>query len=188
MELLSPIVRLMHYYKSLGEQAMAQVPDEALLNYHPNENSNSIALIVKHLHGNMLSRWTDFLTSDGEKEWRNRDSEFEGEVSTRKDVMELWNAGWACALGAIEQLTEADLTRTVYIRNQAHTVYDALLRQLGHYPYHVGQIVYIAKMVSTDGAWQSLSIPKNKSAAYNATKFDEPKNDGHFTDEFVKKV
>lgn len=171
-------------YKSLGEKTFAQVTDEQLF-WQYNEESNSIAIIVKHLWGNMLSRWTDFLTTDGEKEWRQRDAEFENDINTRQALLDKWNEGWVCLLNTLDSLTEDDLQKTVYIRNQAHTVTAAINRQLAHYPYHIGQIVFIGKM-ATGGQWTSLSIPKGGSQQFNQQKFAQPKTDGHFTDDFLK--
>ncbi|MGZ3930966.1 MAG: DUF1572 domain-containing protein [Bacteroidia bacterium] len=182
---LESIKKQFLYYKSLGQKAMDQVPDEKLF-WQYNMESNSIAIIVKHLSGNMLSRWTDFLTSDGEKEWRQRDGEFENDIQTRDDLMKVWNKGWDCLEHTLNSLTADDLTKTVYIRNQGCTAADAINRQLAHYPYHIGQIVFIAKMIE-DGKWKSLSIPKNQSAAYNSEKFSQPKEMKHFTDEYLKK-
>lgn len=176
------------YYKLLGEKTFDQLSDDKLF-WQYNPESNSIASIVKHLWGNMLSRWTDFLTSDGEKEWRNRDAEFEPDISSREALLEQWNAGWKCLFDALNGLTEADLHKEIYIRNMGHTVMEAINRQLAHYPYHVGQIVFIGKMASGD-SWTSLSIPKGNSNAYNADKFSKPKRKEHFTNEFLggKKV
>jgi Protein of unknown function (DUF1572) len=171
------------YYKMLGEKTFSQLPDDKLF-WQFNDDCNSIATIVKHLSGNMLSRWTDFLTSDGEKEWRNRDAEFENDISTRAELLEKWNAGWNCLFDALNGLTEDDLQKMIYIRNMGHTVMEAINRQLAHYPYHVGQIVFIGKM-ATDGSWTSLSIPKGKSKTYNAEKFAKPKRKEHFTQEFL---
>lgn len=170
-----------NYYKMLGEQAMNQVPDEALF-WQYNENSNSIAILVGHLSGNMLSRFIDFLSADGEKPWRNRDAEFESIFENREELMAQWNKGWNCLLGTIERLTETELDTIVYIRNDGHTVLEAINRQLAHYPYHIGQIVYIAKMIA-DNHWNSLSIPRNKSNDYNARKFSQDKEKRHFTDD-----
>ena len=172
------------YYKQLADKAMAQVDDEALF-WQYNDDSNSIAIIVQHLHGNMLSRWTDFLTTDGEKEWRDRDGEFEVKISDRTSLIARWEEGWACFFKALDSLTEADLGRMVYIRNMGHTVLEAINRQLAHYPYHVGQIVFLARM-RPRGEWESLSIPKNKSMDYNQEKFAHPPGKRHFTDEFLK--
>ena len=156
-------------YKSLGDKAMAQVPDEAL-HWQYNEESNSIATTVKHIWGNMLSRWTNFLTEDGEKEWRQRDAEFEEDKATKAEVLARWEEGWACLFAALDALKEEDLSRTVYIRAEAHTVMEAINRQLAHYPYHVGQIVYLARM-QAGGKWTSLSIAKNRSEEFNREKF-----------------
>ena len=172
--------KLFTYYKNLGDDAMAQVDEEKLF-FQPNEDSNSIAIIVQHMAGNMLSRWTDFLTSDGEKEWRNRDAEFETNITNRQALFEYWNKGWRCLFDAMNSLTETDLDKTIYIRNEGHTVVEAINRQLAHYPYHVGQIIFLAKMLSTN-EWKSLSIPKNKSQDYNQVKFSKEKGDAFFTD------
>lgn len=181
---LQSVNRLFRYYKSLGEKAMSQIGNASLF-VPPNEDSNSVATIVKHLHGNMLSRWTDFMTTDGEKEWRQRDAEFENGLDDRKVVMQKWEEGWDCLLSAIDSLTEDDLQKTVYIRNEGHSVMDAINRQLAHYSYHIGQIIYAAKMLK-DEKWESLSIPKNKSKEYNKQKFSEEKGDRHFTEEWLE--
>ncbi len=171
------------YYKLLGEKAMAQVPDEKL-SWQYNEESNSIATIVKHLWGNMLSRWTNFLSSDGEKEWRDRDAEFENDIPSRNELMQKWNEGWKCLLDTMHLLTADDLGKIVYIRNQGHTVMEAINRQLAHYVYHVGQIVLLSKMCADK--WTALTIPKGSSEAFNKEKFSQPKKPGHFTDDFLK--
>lgn len=156
---------IFHQYKQLGEGAMAQVSDPLLFAVL-DEESNSIAVIVKHITGNMRSRWTDFLTSDGEKPNRNRDSEFVNPPATREALMREWEEGWACVFRAIEPLTDADLGRTITIRGEAHSVMQAINRQLAHYPQHVGQIVLLAKHWA-GSQWQSLSVPRNKSAEFN---------------------
>ena len=153
------------YYKKLAERAMEQVGDEQLF-VQLDVEANSIAIIVKHMTGNMRSRWTDFLTTDGEKPNRNRDSEFIAPPATRQALLEDWEKGWECVFKALESLTEADLGRTVTIRGEAHSVIQAINRQLAHYPYHVGQIVLLAKHFGCD-RWQSLSVPRNKSAEFN---------------------
>lgn len=181
---LPSAIKQFEYYKMLGEKTMAQVSDAHLF-WQYNEDSNSIATIVKHLWGNMLSRWTDFLTSDGEKTWRNRDGEFENDLTTREEVLQKWNEGWKVFLDTLNALQEEDLSKTIYIRNQGHTVMEAINRQLAHYPYHVGQIVFIGKMCA--GQWESLSIPRGSSGQYNADKFSQPKRVEHFTHEFLKK-
>ena len=182
---LESVIKQFEYYKMLGEKAMEQIPEEALF-WQYNSESNSMAIIVNHLWGNMLSRWTDFLTTDGEKDWRNRDSEFEDLIKSKEELLQKWNAGWECLLAVLHDLTANDLSRIIYIRNQGHTVLEAINRQLAHYPYHVGQMVFIAKMVA-DGNWKSLSIPKGGSGVYNAQKFESEKKRVHFTDEYIGK-
>lgn len=181
---LESVKKQFEYYKKLGEKTFAQVLDDELL-WQYNEASNSIATIVKHLWGNMLSRWTDFVTTDGEKEWRKRDEEFENDIQSREELLAKWNEGWDCLFKALNALTDADLNKIVYIRNQGHTVMEAINRQLAHYPYHVGQIVYIGKMISDD-EWDSLSIPKGKSGEFNKEKFSRHKRRQHFTDDDSK--
>ena len=154
------------YYKSLAEKAMEQVSDEQLYVALDGE-SNSIAVMVKHMAGNMCSRWTDFLTSDGEKPWRNRDCEFELPPEGRAALMEVWETGWATLFGALEGLTEADLGRTVLIRGEVHSVMQAINRQLAHYPYHCGQIVFVAKHLGHE-RWSCLTVPRGKSQEFNA--------------------
>ena len=145
-------------YKSLGEKSLERIPDQHL-SWQPDPEVNSAVVLVKHLHGNMMSRWTDFLTSDGEKDWRRRDYEFEEEDLPREKLEQLWDEGWACLFTALEDLEEADIQTTVYIRNEPHSVIGAIYRQLGHYAYHVGQMVMLAK-ITRDGNWKSLSMPR----------------------------
>jgi hypothetical protein len=183
---LNSAIKQFEYYKLLGEKTFDQLQDEKLF-WQYNAESNSIATIVKHLHGNMLSRWTDFLTSDGEKEWRNRDAEFENDIQTKEQVLEFWNSGWQCLFDALKNLKETDLNKIIYIRNQGQTVTEAINRQLCHYSYHVGQIVFIGKMICNQN-WQSLSIPKGNSSQYNAQKFAQEKHIEHFTDENLKPI
>jgi hypothetical protein len=152
-------------YKLLGERAMAQVTDEQLFALLDDE-ANSIAIIVKHMAGNMRSRWTDFLTSDGEKPTRNRDGEFIDPPATREAVLREWEEGWTCVFGAIEPLTDADLGRTVTIRGEAHSVMQAINRQLAHYPQHIGQIILLAKHYVGEH-WQTLSVARNRSSEFN---------------------
>ncbi len=152
-------------YKSLAEAAIAQVADNQLPQTLDAE-SNSIAIVVKHMAGNIRSRWTDFLTTDGEKPDRDRDSEFEGAPPTRAELMRIWESGWQLVFGALEALTDADLTRTVYIRTEPHSVMQAINRQIAHYAYHVGQIVCLAKHFQSNN-WKSLSVPRGKSAEFN---------------------
>lgn len=174
------------YYKTLGEKAMHQLDPEQLF-CTPNEDTNSIAVIVRHLSGNMLSRWTDFLTADGEKEWRDRDAEFTSGFETAEDLWREWEKGWSCLFSAIGPLTDRDLDTIIYIRNEGHTVMEAINRQLAHYPYHIGQIVFFAKMIKR-GEWDSQSIPKNKSNDYNAGKFSKEKTIRNFTDDELEKL
>jgi hypothetical protein len=166
---LNGVIKRFEYYKTLGEKTFEQVSDDGLF-WQYNEESNSIALIVQHLAGNMLSRWTDFLTSDGEKDSRNRDAEFEPVIKSHAELLEKWNAGWACMLDALKSITPDDLEKTIYIRSEAHSVVDAINRQLAHVPYHTGQIVFVGKMIAGE-KWHSLSIPKGQSQSFNAEKF-----------------
>jgi hypothetical protein len=158
-------VGVFQYYKKLAERAIAQCPDAGLFATLDAE-SNSIAVIVKHMAGNMRSRWTDFLTSDGEKPDRNRDTEFEAAPTTRAELMEMWERGWKLLFRALEPLVDGDLTRTITIRTEPHSVMQAINRQVAHYSYHVGQIVYLARHFTGD-KWQTLTIPKKKSAEFN---------------------
>lgn len=174
------------YYKTIGEKAMHQLAPEQLF-VMTNEDTNSIAMIVKHMSGNMLSRWTDFLTTDGEKEWRNRDSEFENDLQTPEQVWALWNQGWSCFLGALDSLSAEQLSEIIYIRNEGHTVMEALNRQLAHYPYHIGQMVFYAKQLKAK-PWESLSIPRNASGSYNADKFAREKGIRNFTDDELNRL
>lgn len=162
---LADSLAIFRMYKSLGERAMAQVTDEQL-HLALDSESNSLAVIVKHLAGNMRSRWTDFLSSDGEKPDRNRDAEFEAPPATRAELMDLWESGWRCLFTALAPLTDADLGRTVHIRNEPHSVMQAINRQVAHYAGHVGQIVFLAKHLQSS-QWKSLSIPRGKSAELN---------------------
>ena len=156
---------LFRYYKKLGEGAIEQVTGEQLFAALDPE-MNSIAIVVKHIAGNMRSRWTDFLTSDGEKPDRHRDTEFEQPPATRTELMRLWNDGWGRVFEALEPLSDSDLERTVTIRGEPHSVMQAINRQIAHYSYHVGQIVFLAKHLNASG-WKSLSVPRNKSAEFN---------------------
>lgn len=166
-EYLTSTIKRLRYYKTLGERTFEQLQHNEDFLFQPNAASNSIAIIIQHLHGNMLSRWTNFLTEDGEKEWRKRDEEFGVIQYTRAQLIDMWSTGWACFLGTLESLTEEDLLKTITIRREPLIVIDAINRQLAHYPYHVGQIVYIGRLIK-DQAWKSLSIEPGKSAEYNA--------------------
>jgi uncharacterized damage-inducible protein DinB len=159
---------LFRYYQKLAERAIAQCPDAGLCATLDGE-SNSIATIVKHMWGNMRSRWTDFLTSDGEKPDRHRDSEFETPPQTRAEILAMWEQGWKYVFDALNPLTDADLTRTVAIRTEPHSVMQAINRQIAHYSYHIGQITYLAKHFAAEsGKWTALTVPRNKSADFNA--------------------
>ncbi len=181
---LPSIRKQFEYYKMLGDKTFDQVPEEKLF-WQFNEESNSMAIIVKHLWGNMLSRWTDFQTADGEKEWRNREAEFDADIKSKAEMLEKWEAGWQCLFAALDPLEAQDLAKEIYIRNMGHTITEAINRQLAHYAHHIGQIVFLGKMIQGK-EWKSLSIPRGKSAEYNAQKFAQPKRKAHFTDEFLK--
>jgi hypothetical protein len=187
-EYIESAIKQFQYYKVLGEKAMEQIPDDKL-NWQYNPETNSIAIIVKHLWGNMMSRWVDFLTKDGEKVWRNRESEFENDITSRKELMEKWEEGWKALFDAMSMIAKNPdhLSKTIYIRNLGHTIMEATNRQISHYAYHVGQIVHIGKMIQAEN-WKSLSIPRGKSSEYNAEKFSKPPQREHFTEEFLKRM
>ncbi|HLT33706.1 MAG TPA: DUF1572 family protein [Aquaticitalea sp.] len=178
---ITGILKQFAYYKTLGDKTLSQLSFEDM-QYQPNPDSNSASIIVKHVVGNMLSRWTNFLTEDGEKPWRDRDAEFEATYISKDELWIEWEKGWQCLFDAITPLTSADSQRMVYIRNEGHTVQEAMMRQLAHYSYHVGQLVYIGKLIKGRD-WQNLSIPKGNSHAYNQLKFEKPQERKHFTDE-----
>lgn len=178
---LSASLKQFEYYKTLGDKTIAQLNFKELQQEFI-EDSNSIAIIVKHIVGNMLSRWTNFLTEDGEKEWRKRDEEFTDTFSSKDELLTAWNKGWDCLFNSIKSLTDDDLEKIIYIRNHGHTVTEAINRQMMHYAYHVGQIVFIGKLHKGKN-WQSLSIPKGKSKDYNKEKFSKDKIRKHFTDD-----
>ncbi|MEO8253052.1 MAG: DUF1572 family protein [Flavobacterium sp.] len=182
----SSLKKQLLYYKTIGEKAMLQLEPEQLF-ITTNEDSNSIATIVKHISGNMISRWTDFLTTDGEKEWRNREAEFENDLTTPGALFAIWNKGWDCFFDAIDSLKPEDLGKIIYIRNEGQTALDAINRQLAHYPYHIGQIVFYAKQLK-NASWDSLSIPRNNSNTYNSEKFAQDKTVKHFTDDELEKL
>jgi hypothetical protein len=166
-EFLSQSIKIFQSLKDLADKAIEQLSDEELF-YQPDEDSNSVAIIMKHLAGNMLSRWKDFLTTDGEKPWRNRDSEFIANNHDAAALKEYWENGWLCLFDALIPLTEGDLMETVTIRGEEHTVTQAIIRQISHYGNHVGQIVYLAKHIKRKN-WKTLSIPKGKSNEYLTT-------------------
>lgn len=182
---LNSAIKQFEYYKLLGEKTFNQIDEEKLF-WQYNTESNSIAIIVQHLWGNMLSRWTDFLTTDGEKDWRNRDTEFEKNITSKDELMQKWNEGWHCLFATLNTLTDDDLNKIIYIRNQGQTVIDAINRQLCHYSYHIGQIVFVGKMIANE-EWYSLSIPKGNSKIYNQKKFEKTKHNEHYTDEYLNK-
>jgi len=178
---LTSTIKQFEYYKLLGEKTFTQLNEDEFFQHYTNE-SNSIAIIVKHIAGNMLSRWTNFLTEDGEKEWRNRDQEFINSFISKNEVINYWEKGWNCLFKAIIPLTKNDLEKIVYIRNQGHTVVEAINRQLCHYSYHIGQLVFLGKMIK-DKEWQTLSVAKGASKTYNQSKFSKEKSRKHFTDD-----
>ena len=180
-EYLENIKKQFQYYRLIGERTFEQLEEKDLF-WQYNEESNSIAITVNHLWGNMMTRWTDFLTSDGEKEWRNRDREFESVIRSRKEMINKWNEGWDCVFEALNSVDESNFSTKVYIRNQEHSIVDAMNRQLAHYAYHVGQIVYVGRMIKGKN-WNSLTIPKGKSREFNRAKFSKGKHGGHFSDD-----
>ncbi|NQD68872.1 DUF1572 family protein [Bacillus haikouensis] len=163
-EYLKIVINRFESVKSLGDKTIDQLSEEDIF-WAYNSESNSAAIIIKHMSGNMVSRWTDFLNSDGEKDFRNRDGEFITDLSSKSEVMLIWEKGWQTLMNALAGLTEQDLLKTITIRGEPHSVIDAIERQLAHYAYHVGQLVYIGKQVKHDD-WESLSIPKGKSEDY----------------------
>lgn len=177
---LNSVEKQFEYYKILGERTFAQLSEDELF-WKFNEETNSIAIIVNHLWGNMKSRWTDFLTADGEKEWRNRDLEFESVIKSKSELIDKWNEGWDCLFKALNTVNESNFSSEIFIRNQSHTIPEAFNRQMMHYAYHIGQIVFIGKMIKGT-EWESLSIPKGKSKDFNKSKFNIGKHKGHFTD------
>ncbi len=183
---LESIQQQFQYYKLLGEKAISQL-DHSELVKQTGENSNSIAVIVMHLSGNMLSRWTDFLTTDGEKPWRNRDREFTAVPISKDEILQKWKEGWDCFFNAVASLQTADLSTIIYIRKEGHTVLEAINRQLAHYAYHIGQIVFVAKQLKgTD--FKNLSIPQDSSQLYNQEKFSCEKSIKNFTSEEIKRL
>lgn len=178
---LHSVIKQFEYYKALGDKTFNQLSDKDFF-WQYNDQSNSIAITVNHLWGNMMSRWTDFLTSDGEKEWRERDLEFESVIKTKEELQEKWEEGWKCLFNALNSINKDNFHTEIFIRNQSHTIIDAINRQMMHYAYHIGQIVYVGRMIKGDD-WTSLSIPKGKSKDFNRDKFSKGKHQGHYTDE-----
>ena len=166
---LESIKKQFEYYKLLGELTFNQLEEKELF-WQFDETSNSISIIVNHLWGNMKSRWTDFLITDGEKNWRNRDLEFESVIQSKKELIAKWNEGWKCLFTALNSINKDNFYTEIYIRNQGHSVMEAINRQLTHYSYHIGQLVFIGKIIKKV-EWKSLTIPKGKSSNYNKEKF-----------------
>lgn len=164
-ELIQTSIRRFKAQKQLADKTFEQL-SEADFHFQPDPGSNNIAIIIQHMAGNMLSRWTNLLTEDGEKSWRSRDKEFEDQQFNKEQLLKLWEDGWNCLFNTLQSLKETDLLTDVYIRKEPLTVTDAIIRQMAHYPSHVGQIVYIGKMIKKEN-WKSLSIEKGKSEAYN---------------------
>lgn len=162
---LSTAGKIFHYYKSLADKSIARLNEEEI-HFIPSNESNSVAIIVKHMSGNMLSRFTDFLTTDGEKDWRNRDDEFVDTFGNKQQMQDAWEKGWDCLFSILSQISEGNLNDTVFIRKEAHSVLDAITRQIAHYAYHAGQIVFIAKALKKEG-WESLSIPRGQSRGFS---------------------
>jgi hypothetical protein len=178
---LDNTIKLAQYYKKLGNSTFDQLKEDDI-HWSAGDSSNSISCIVKHLWGNMLSRWTNLMTEDGEKSWRQRDAEFVDDIQTMDEMLSKWDEGWNCFISAIQSLNPEDLNKTIYIRNEGQSVMDAIQRQMAHYPMHIGQIIYAGKIMRGD-EWISLSIPKGNSQSYNEKKFANEKADKHFTDE-----
>ncbi len=166
---INSVQQQFNYYKKLGDQTIDSLSEKEIY-WTYNDESNNIAIIINHIVGNMLSRWTNFYSEDGEKEWRKRDSEFTLSNKNKGEIIVHWKKGWECLFNIIDNLTTEDLLKSVKIRDEKHTVIEAVNRQLAHYAYHIGQLVYVAKMIQNK-QWKSLSIPRNKSAEFNKSKF-----------------
>ncbi|MDR2221219.1 MAG: DUF1572 domain-containing protein [Flavobacteriaceae bacterium] len=182
---LKGIRKQFEYYRQMVDKTVLILSQDEL-NLKINEEGNSIAMIMRHITGNLLSRFTNFFTEDGEKPWRNRDDEFADGLYDRHVLISNWDKAWNVLFSTIDNITEENINENIKIRNQDHTVAEAIYRQLAHYPYHIGQIVFIGKVIR-DKEWQSLSIPKNKSNEYNQTKFENPNSDTHFADDYLIK-
>jgi hypothetical protein len=180
---ITSVQQQFRYYKMLGDKTIDQLTPEQLY-WQYNGTSNSVGIIIQHVSGNMLSRWTDFLTTDGEKDFRKRDEEFEEKKLSHRDLLAQWERGWECLFTALASVNDENFDTVIYIRNQGHSIPEAINRQMMHYAYHVGQMVHIGKMLR-DNEWQSLSIPKGKSKAYNQDKFSQEKSRTHFTQEYL---
>ncbi len=177
---LDGTIQLFRYYKSLTEKSIEQISDKQVHKL-PELEQNSIAILMKHLAGNMISRWTNFRTEDGEKPWRNRETEFVDDFESTEDLMEYWEKGWSILFDALDSIDNEELNSIIYIRNDGHKLIEAIERHLAHVAYHTGQIVYLAKMFAGND-WQSLSIPKGKTEEYNRKKFNQEKGRGMYTD------
>lgn len=177
---LQGTTRLFEYYKSLTEKSIGQISDEQI-HKPPQPGQNSIAILMKHLSGNMISRWTNFRTEDGEKPWRNRETEFVDDFESKEELLEYWEKGWSVLFEALNSIKEDELDSIIYIRNDGHLLSEAIERHLAHVAYHTGQVVYLAKLFTGDD-WQSLSIPKGKTEEYNRKKFSQEKSRGMYTD------
>jgi len=185
MSYLSSTRQQFTYYKSLGDKTLERLSEEQL-HWQPGEEGNSVATIVKHMAGNMRSRWTDFLTTDGEKEFRNREGEFTADASSRETVLMRWESGWRVLFAALDTLdSTTNMEDLVYIRGKGHTITEAINRQLCHYAYHVGQMVFLGRLLLGPD-WQTLSIARGQSSEYNAASFAKGQRREHFTDEFLK--
>ncbi|WP_456437259.1 DUF1572 family protein [Psychroserpens sp.] len=178
---LYSVTKQFEYYKSVGEKTFNQLEEKDLF-WQLNKESNSIVIIINHLWGNMKSRWTDFLTSDGEKEWRKRDEEFEDVIKSKEELRTKWNEGWECLFTALNSINADNFDDEIFIRNQSHSIIEVINRQLAHYAYHIGQIVFIGKQIKAEN-WRSLTIPKGKSLEFNKEKFSKGKHKGHFSDD-----
>jgi len=181
LQYLNTAQRDFKHYKTLGEKTFSQLEEDDFF-WQFNAESNSIAILVNHLHGNMRSRWTDFLSTDGEKPWRNRDQEFEKKLQTKGAILDQWETGWLCVFDALETLDETHANTRIFIRNQEHSILEAVNRQVAHYAYHVGQIVFIGRMVQGKN-WKTLSIAKGASKKFNQQKFSKGKHSGSFTED-----
>ena len=178
---LSSVIKQFKYYKKLGERTFDQLKNDDV-HWQVRPGTNSISIIVKHITGNMRSRWTNFRTEDGEKSWRKRDEEFIDTYEDKAEMQQAWDEAWAILLKVLDELREEELEEMVYIRNQGHTIVEAINRQMAHYAYHIGQIVQLGKMIKGND-WESLSIPKGRSESFNKQKFSQDKGRRHFTED-----
>lgn len=177
---LNGSVRLFKYYKVMTEKTVVQLTDEEL-HHTPSAELNSIAVLMKHISGNMISRWTNFRTEDGEKPWRNREGEFYDDINSRKELIDHWEKGWNVLFDSLNSIENDEINDIIYIRNEGHTILEAVERHLAHVAYHTGQIVMLAKWMRGDG-WETLSIPKGKTEEFNQEKFNKPKTRGFYKD------